>query len=183
MFVFDLPCPIYKTKLKEHSTLKNEILGLIDSSGCSSYVGVDDYGYTKTMISKCDWNLPKEAERKYLDIIFPLIEDNHRELFNKLGFPTVDIINMWFQQYEKNSFHEWHTHTQCQWSSVYYLEFPKGSPRTVFVNPLNNTDTFDVDTEEGDIITFPSFIVHSAPKVESDKRKTIISFNSDISLS
>ena len=90
---------------------------------------------------------------------------------------------MWFQQYEKNSFHEWHTHTQCQWSSVYYLEFPKGSPRTVFVNPINNTDTFDVDTEEGDIITFPSFIVHSAPKVESNKRKTIISFNSDIGLS
>ncbi len=34
--------------------------------------------------------------------------------------------------------------------------------------------------EEGDIITFPAHLLHSAPKIDK-KRKTVISFNSDFS--
>lgn len=182
MITYNVPCPIYKIKLKDHHTVKKKTLDLIESLQCGSCVGTDDYGYTKTIISKCDWEFPKDQPRGYLDYILPYIKEEHEAMFLEKGFSKVDIVNIWFQQYQKNSFHEWHTHTQCQWSSVYYLEFPEGSPRTVFVNPLNNSETFDIETEEGDIITFPSFIVHSAPKIESENRKTILSFNSDISI-
>ena len=39
-----------------------------------------------------------------------------------------------------------------------------------------------IDAKEGDIVIFPSFIIHRAPKVQSDTRKTIVSFNLEFNL-
>ena len=36
--------------------------------------------------------------------------------------------------------------------------------------------------EEGDVIMFPSFIVHRAPKNNSQEQKTIVSFNSCVGI-
>ena len=35
----------------------------------------------------------------------------------------------------------------------------------------------NLNCEEGDIVMFPSFMIHRAPPVQNDKTKTIISFN------
>ena len=35
-----------------------------------------------------------------------------------------------------------------------------------------------IEVEEGTILTFPSWLIHSSPINTSDKTKTIISFNS-----
>ena len=65
---------------------------------------------------------------------------------------------------------------------MYYLDLPEDSPKTEWVNPLTRqVHTFDV--KEGDIITFPSWVIHKAPKNESQEMKTIISWNMDVSIS
>ena len=82
---------------------------------------------------------------------------------------------MWFQQYANGSQHGWHIHGDHM-TAVYYLDLPKDSPKTEWINPMDNTvNQFDV--EEGDIIIFPSWIVHRAPINESNNMKTIISWN------
>lgn len=182
--IYNIPCPILKMRFGLHDEMREKTLQLIDQMNAGSYQAVDDHGYLKTNISKCDWNVSREEPREYLNYIQEAIYKEHAQMFFDRGFQAVKMINMWFQQYEKNASHEWHVHTQCQWSSVYYLEYPEGSPKTVFVNPLNNDGTFDIDdVEEGDILTFPSFIIHCAPEIKDDKRKTILSFNTDVSLS
>ena len=32
------------------------------------------------------------------------------------------ISNGWFQQYTNNDFHDWHLHTEVNYTNVYYLE-------------------------------------------------------------
>ena len=42
---------------------------------------------------------------------------------------------------------------------------------------LEELNAFDL--EEGDLLTFPAHLLHRSNKINKDKRKTIISFNSD----
>jgi hypothetical protein len=66
-------------------------------------------------------------------------------------------------------------------TSVYYLDFPKDSSKTEWIDPMDIT-VHQFDVEEGDIITFPSWIIHRAPENKSNDIKTIISWNSNVYL-
>jgi uncharacterized protein YjlB len=82
-----------------------------------------------------------------------------------------EIINYWFQQYKKNSFHGWHTHANAHFANVYFVECPKDN-QTMFRD-------FKIDCKEGDIISFPAFLPHCSAPLQSEQRKTIVSFNSN----
>jgi len=60
---------------------------------------------------------------------------------------------------------------------VYYLELPDNAPKTELIDQYNINKKITVDAKEGDIVIFPSFVIHRAPKMLTDDRKTIISFN------
>jgi hypothetical protein len=62
------------------------------------------------------------------------------------------------------------------------LDLPEGSPKTQLLNPINQDEIIEMDVKEGDVLTFPSFILHRAPRVDSDVVKTIISWNSDCNI-
>ena len=88
-----------------------------------------------------------------------------------LQVDKCEISSFWFQRYKQNGSHPWHTHTCCHYANVYFLECPKGYS-TKFKH-------FDKECEEGDIISFPAFLPHMSPPIESNSMKTIISFNTD----
>ena len=54
------------------------------------------------------------------------------------------------------------------YTGVYYLQFPKGATKTQLVNEQK---IFEVDAKEGDIVIFPSFIIHRSPKITEDVEK------------
>ena len=165
--------PFIISHFDQHDLLKDKVLSSIDKMPETSI------SYTTGHISKCDWQLPRDYPRKYLDVLEEPIYTFVKKQFAKLGYSDVSITNVWFQQYNKNSSHGWHEHLECQWTNVYYLQFPEETPKTQYLNRLSGEiHTFDV--KEGDILIFPSFITHCAPKNESDKTKTIISFNSNV---
>jgi hypothetical protein len=93
---------------------------------------------------------------------------------NKKFDGELKIQNYWFQQYYYNNYHDWHNHPQCHFSSVYYLELPKGTPITEF------KVSQEIEAKEGDIITFPGYLFHRSPPNGLKKRKTVIVFNSSI---
>ena len=86
---------------------------------------------------------------------------------------AIDIIihNIWFQQYEQHDKHDWHTHTESQFTNIYYVELPDGEKTELF-------DEVDIDIKEGDILSFPAYIFHRSKPNISNQRKTVISFNS-----
>ena len=59
---------------------------------------------------------------------------------------------------------------------------PDRSLKTQFKNPMNTDQENQFDVTEGDILIFPSFVVHKAPKNNDVRIKTIISWNMDTEL-
>ena len=100
---------------------------------------------------------------------------NFEKQMNKVGLKGVQIKDLWFQQYTKGDTHGWHVHGE-NFTGVYYLELGQTSPKTELIEPLSKRK-ITVEASEGDVVIFPSVYIHRAPKVQSDERKTIISFN------
>ena len=91
------------------------------------------------------------------------------------------IKKLWFQQYVQNDYHGWHIHGD-NYTGVYYLDFPKGSSKTELIDQKDINKKITVNAKEGDIIIFPSFIIHRSPKIKENIKKTIISFNIEMNL-
>tara|TARA_R100001244_G_C5167635_1_gene131486 strand:- start:88 stop:591 length:504 start_codon:yes stop_codon:yes gene_type:complete len=160
---------IFVHKFKNHKKIKNNLLSLIDEIPNEP---IDDGDSEK--ISKTDWNLPKNLKRKYLEFFYEEIEDSMSKICKIFKAKTWIIQNAWFQQYLKGDSHGWHNHSRSNISAVYYLELPYKNLVTEFLNKTK------VDIKEGDILFFPSFLMHRSPK-HKGKRKTVISFNCSFS--
>ena len=93
-----------------------------------------------------------------------------------IGYHSVFVKALWFQQYTKNSIHDWHVHSE-NYTGVYYLEYPDGAPAT----KLYGDNLIVPDVNEGDVVMFPAMTPHQAPMVMNDNRKTIISYNFNVS--
>ena len=150
----------------EHFKHKSILLDLINKMPDESF----------HQISKTDWNLPKNFERKYLEYFYsnisPNIMDQQRKYFKAKEW---NITNAWFQQYEKSSFHAYHNHDRSNFTNVYFIELPDSQFKTSI---KIGEKEYDYEVREGQIITFPAHLLHGS-KSNGHLRKTIISFNSD----
>ena len=105
---------------KKHKDIKNTLLKLIDKLPKNK----------GKAISNTDWILPKDYNREYLNLFYENINEHMVELRDQFNCDRWEIINGWFQQYEKGDTHGWHNHAGCQFSNVYYLELPSKSLAT-----------------------------------------------------
>ena len=155
---------IYDTP--EHAKHKPVLLDLIDKMPVSPYKNV----------SKTDWNLPKNTKRKYLEYFYDNIATDimhqQKKYFNAGNWT---IGNAWFQQYEANASHDYHTHAMANLTNVYFLELPDSRFKTLI---KIGEKKYEYEVKEGQIITFPAYLMHASQPNEN-LRKTIISFNSD----
>lgn len=162
---------LYVQEIKEHNNNKDNILKLIKEMPDNQYSRDDQ------TISKTDWNVPSDRHRDYLTAFYRMIAPYYDNLMKTLKFTKWEIFNGWFQQYIKSDYHSWHVHPTGNYTNVYYLEMPEHHMKTEIYNTTTN-DIIYIDVHEGDLITFPAFLHHRSPVIHSDKRKTIISFNS-----
>ena len=163
---------IYKTKIKDHESVKKTILDFIDRDDFNTENSYND------SISKFDYGNAFDYERPWVKYFAPFFNGALNELLSEMGIQRMSQMHgMWYQQYEENSAHGWHIHGGHM-TGVYYLEFPKGCPHTNFIHPLTGR-VDNIKAEEGDIVFFPSYIVHQAP-LNKGPRKTIISYNFEL---
>lgn len=175
MFKGSILCPFHIEKLKEHKILKSLLLKSISNS--KQFKSLTEKVNT---VIKCDYDYSKDINREYIKILLPSLQKHLIKAFKDLGFNEFQVLNIWCQQYTYNDIHDWHVHSSCNFTCVYYLELPKGTPTTEFIDPmyLNKINKFSV--KEGDILIFPSFILHRGKRNKSNKTKTIISFNCNV---
>tara|TARA_R100000687_G_scaffold77094_1_gene69391 strand:- start:719 stop:1231 length:513 start_codon:yes stop_codon:yes gene_type:complete len=157
----------YLKHIKESKIIKNKLLKYMEDMPLNTYEEV----------SKTDWGLSSDYKRPYVKYFINILKPYMQKIVKKLNTKNWLMHNMWFQQYNKNSHHTWHTHPSVQFSSVYYLELPDTNVSTEFKDIVNN-NIFKVDVKEGDLLVFPSSLLHRSPKNKSNKRKSVISFNS-----
>lgn len=161
-----ITCHATISKFEDHKKLKQSILQNL-------------IGEPYMNVSFTDWNVPRETERPYINIIKDSLLTHMGQVYGVLGYPAFSVVNIWAQQYEKNSTHEWHIHESCNFINVYYVELPEGTPSTQFFDPINK-NTFSFDVVEGDILTIPSTFIHRSPPNLCENRKTIIAFNTNV---
>ena len=176
---FKLDTPYVIGHLDEHDQIKEQVLKEINEQKQFTKLSDDLDGVN---ISKSDWETSRwDHSRLWANTLMPHLAKHLSESTKLLGYVQFKIQELWFQQYEQQSSHGWHVHGS-NWTNVYFLEFPEDCPKTQFINPFNQTDICEFDVKEGDVLTFPSYVIHRAPVNNSTNRKTIISWNMDTEL-
>jgi len=131
--------------------------------------------------SRTDFNIDQNInEYKYIfySMIKPAMLDIKKELsFNKYKAKII-TDNIWFAQYNKNNYHNWHTHSNTNFSNIFYLE-NEASITTTFYDVINKKE-YNIETKEGDFLMFPGYVIHKSNINNTNKRKTVIVFNSNI---
>ena len=164
--------PYSVLQFNAHNKLKEVVLEEINKLPISSITSFDHSIYNS------DWNINDAlAQPKYALLLKDDLEKELSQVFLKFGFNTFTIHNIWFQQYILSNSHSWHNHAGCHYTCIYYLELPETAPPTQFISPLNNSEIFQIEVKEGDILIMPSMIKHRSPTIDTNVQKTIISFN------
>ena len=76
----------------------------------------------------------------------------------------------------KNGKHGWHTHAQ-NYTGVYYVKFSNKDAKTELIDPFSQDKKIIINAKEGDIVIFPSYVIHRATEQKENSEKIIISFN------
>jgi len=167
-------------KISNHNELKPKILKYIEEYN-------SPYDTSGDGISKTDWNSTTQrfmnrVIEKYIEYINPFIDNELTKSYKEnFGGSRIELINYWFQQYNKDDKHRWHNHPSCHFSNIYYVELPNGAPKTQFYDPKTK-QFIQVEVEEGDVLTFPAYYLHSSPLVLDNVRKTVVVFNTNITV-
>jgi len=119
----------------------------------------------------------------------------------------LQFVGCWFQVQNGQAFHDVHTHGNCSWSGVYYVQIDPNEQRrqhsilgelngvTRFYGPYTQfqagaymdmgnaylqNSSIDIQPEAGMLVVFPSYLSHKAMAYEGEKDRIIISFNAQI---
>lgn len=171
MIVQEIKCPFIKIKVKNHKKYKAKLLKLIKKTINQKL----EYPYS--VVSKSDWYVEDNSKKLYLTTFAEMLKPEYNQIFDYFSSNKIDMQNVWFHIYEKNDVYAWHTHPRCNFTNIYFLDLPNKKDKTLIKDMYGKEYNFDV--EEGDLITFPAFVVHKSPKTTTNK--TVIVFNSSYS--
>ncbi len=173
MRVLKLNTTSYVLNITEHKEFKEYMLGYISKQPCTPLVECNDD------ITNTDWQNSQDHNREYVKKFKNILNPYLTKITKALYAETFYVNNMWYQQYANNSKHQWHRHTECNWSAVYYLELPSNDVATQLFDIPNNKIVHEKNIKEGDLFLFPSNILHRSPPNLTNNIKSIISFNLD----
>lgn len=117
------------------------------------------------------------------------------------GDLAVTIVDSWYHITNDGGFHDAHFHHGCSWCGIYYLQIgdsgkssgggaPNGSSR--FYCPLGSGGqyrdfgnrylggTLDVPIEDGLLLLFPSYLLHSGLPYQGERDRIVIAFNAQV---
>ena len=176
---FPMTIPFSIEPLKSHTTIKSRLL--FDILTTQKFTNIIDK-HDNTNITRCDWNgYSRDKDRQWVQTLMPHLSTHLSEWTESIGYKSFIVRDLWFQQYSFESQHDWHIHS-CNWTGVYFLDLPDPSLKTLFKDPMNTEIENEFEVSEGDILIFPSFVIHKAPINRNVRMKTIISWNMDIEL-
>ena len=161
-----LPIKCLKTQFEDFHLIKPNLLSLLNTE--------DSY----PNLSEVDWGQSSDFNRPWVKYILPHLSYNLTNLVKSQNYSNIILENIWYQRYQQSNHHTWHIHSG-HYTGVFYVEHPEGSPLTQL---SFNDKVIDLKASEGDIIIFPSLVVHRSPKNQSNNPKTIISFNLNIDM-
>jgi hypothetical protein len=169
--------PFFLQRARDHDEVKDKILAIIDGDRIFGSLTPNE-SISNTDFYLADMFRQNKCEQ-YWAVILPSIQNHYEEILNVTGLTAWSVHKYWFQTYKPNDYHKWHVHAGCMFSNVYYLSLPDGAAKTSF-SYLG--EEFQIEVQEGDILTFPSFLPHCSKENKSTLPKHVISFNSNLNM-
>ena len=138
--------------------------------------------FSRSPIIHSPFDSDRANSRNYLDDFLSIFSDELQEFGTELNLNTFKVEDIWTVQYGKGDFHAVHTHGTCNLSAVLYFDYDdKEHSATHFVvgqNGIRNTtDIASPPCKEGDLVIFPSNMLHFTSPNASDKIRRVISFD------
>jgi uncharacterized protein (DUF885 family) len=156
---------LIKISFNNYKKINKELLSLINKSK------FEKINTANEKISKTDWTVLQKEEIPYVEYFAKILSPALDKALPMFNSKIWKVANIWFQQYKKGDYHNFHAHQKTNFSAVYYVELPKNSETKFYNNEK-------ILVKEGDLIIFPGFWYHKSEPLK-EKRKTIISFNCD----
>lgn len=176
---FEIKDFILKDEFENHLNIKKNLTTLIAEAKDEGWY--NNNGNFNDRLLKTDWPLAANSQRSWVKYFVNDLNHQLNKFANYLGYTSVLINKVWYQIYERNNIHNWHIHSS-NYSGVYFLKMPEDDENnyTEFLTSNDFEKSFKIRVKEGDVIFFPSHIIHRAPALQKDETKIIISWNLDI---
>lgn len=175
--------PFWKVKVPNHNKIKEKYLDLF-IKGYEDNIYKIPEGWTT---HKCHTSF----EQKLL--FDEDIHDEYESIFKSIFGGFSGHLSCWYQVYKNNEYQEWHDHMPSTLSAIHFLNFDKEHKAPMFEDPIralrsimNSTcmgqctikpTTYTPDVEEGDIIVFPSYLLHTIPAKQYETHRVTIALN------
>ena len=132
-----------------------------------------------------DFDTNRQTNRFGLVEGFFSIMKQELEEFSREIKKDFAIHEMWSITYDKGDHHASHNHGSIGLTGILYLDLPKDSPKTDYIQPWNDYEDDTVTHKkisilEGDIVIVPSFVMHFSRPNKSNSKKRVISWDMKI---
>lgn len=137
----------------------------------------------------------------FADLVLQVAADVNANYWPDDAEPEVTLVESWYHVTRYGGYHDAHSHPNCSWSGIYYLQAGESDLATRsgvnrFYDPRNNASQFqdagslylanqgfwDFAPVEGQVILFPSFIKHSALPYFGKTDRIVLAFNARVDL-
>ena len=166
--LFDIPC--WKIQTIDFKKKKKKLVKLLKS-----------YPEEKGI----DFSANRDSNRYGLVESFASIMKQELKDFSKEIKNDFAITEIWSVSYAQGDYQSPHNHSSMGLSGILYLDLPKDSPKTTYIQPWHD---YEIDSVlhvvipiiEGDIVIVPSFVLHFSEPNKTNSKKRIISWDMKI---
>ncbi|MHA7880500.1 MAG: TIGR02466 family protein [Saccharospirillum sp.] len=135
------------------------------------------------------------------DLVLQVAADVNSDYWPEDAEPVVSLVESWYHVTRYGGYHDAHSHPNCSWSGIYYLQAGESDLATRsgvnrFYDPRTNAGQFqdagslylanqgfwDFAPVEGQVILFPSFLRHSAMPYFGRTDRIVLAFNARVDL-
>jgi len=165
--------PFWQIQIINFEEKKNDLTKLLESYPEEEKKGIQTFATNR------------QSNRSGLIEPFGSIMSEELNAFSKDIKRSFDIHEIWSVSYGKGDYQSVHNHGSIGLSGLLYLDLPKDSPVTFYLQPWNDIEDdtvqyLPVPIVEGDIVIVPSFILHFSGPNKSENKKRIISWDMKI---
>lgn len=187
--------PVFKFRIKNYEQHNNSLQKYIYNLYEEDKIGVERSNINGWHSKSFDMSDVSSPAHKF----FKETREYVVEVFNLQGWKyiaeKVIMTEMWAVINKKNNLNLAHTHPNNFLSAAYYVKAPKNSGNIKFISSNSvkkerypklekatefNQSGVEIEPEEGNLLIFPSYLLHEVMKNKTDEDRIVISFNIDI---
>ncbi|MEM9195221.1 MAG: putative 2OG-Fe(II) oxygenase [Myxococcota bacterium] len=194
-------------RFPDHERWRDKLRAVVDTElARTDAVGASRYASTDDLLQRYSRAALKKLFAFISDAVFDVAHQANAAVWPGLAQDRlrVGFAGAWFQVSNAQGGHDIHTHGNCSWSGVYYLEVDREEIRTAHptLGPENGVTRLygphfdrlggaamdlgnaylqkahvDVAPEEGMLLVFPSWLPHRALPYDGKRDRVVFSFN------